>query len=75
MRSSIIGADRAAMLDKIRRDQHRERAALTPTERLARADELRALGRDLHGPRSARGDEPLDLLLRVRAAFRKRSTP
>ncbi len=72
MGSSFTGDARAAALDRIRREQHRERAALTPSERLRRAEELRALGRAIHGGKDVRGDEPADLLLRVRAAFRER---
>lgn len=67
----ITGVKRAALLDEIRREQRRERARLTPGERLARAAEMLAVGRALHGV--GRGDESAELLLRVRAAFRERT--
>lgn len=68
----ITGVRRAELLDKLRSDQRRERAALTPTERLAQADEMLALARSLHGGLSRRKDAA-EVLLRVRAAFRERS--
>lgn len=67
----ITGVRRAALLDELRREQRRERARLTAGERVARADEMLALGRSLHG--IGRGDESPELLLRVRAAFRERT--
>ena len=69
----ITGRRRAELLDSLRSEQRRERAALTPAERLARADEMLALARSLHGglPRRENGAA---LLLRVRASFRERSS-
>lgn len=68
----ITGVRRAELLDKLRSDQRRERAALSPGERLAIADEMLALARSLHGGLPQRGD-PAQLLLKVRASFRERS--
>lgn len=72
MGTSFTGDKRAALLDAIRRDQRRERASLTASERVRRAEELRALGHSLHGRKDPSGDESAELLLRVRAAFRDR---
>ncbi len=69
-----MSAKRAAVLDQLRRDQRRERAALTPTERLVRAEELRQLSHSLHGHGSTRADESAELLLSVRAWFREHSS-
>lgn len=69
----ITGVRRAELLDKIRSDQRRERAALTPTERLEQADEMLALARELHGGLRPHREDNATLLLRVRAAFRERT--
>ena len=72
----ITGRRRAELLDSLRSEQRRERAALTPAERLARADEMLALARSLHGglPRRVNRADHAALLLRVRASFRERSS-
>lgn len=67
----ITGVRRAERLDALRSAQRRERAALTPAERLARADEMLALARSLHGGLPRR-DNSAEVLLRVRASFRER---
>ena len=55
---------RIRVFDELRRRQIVDEAALTPTERLSRAEELLALARSIHG---APREEPWSLLAARRA--------
>ena len=67
-------ATRRRLLAEVRRKQNRAAFALTPTERVARLDELIELARAV-GTGEPHSDEAPELLLRMKARFRQIGGP
>jgi len=69
----IFSERQRAALDEIRRRHKLECAALTPGQRLARAEATRAFGRKLGTLGKSRSDESPEIWLRLLARLRSRS--